>query len=152
MTELVNKIGTFEQDNLIARLFPPADTMGIVIGKLEAASTLKRGTLLAKGADGKYVPYTGPEDDTDEEIENKDENKEPEESKDAVSTEPGDDKKPSAILCDDTYVGTENDETAVAYRSGNFNPAAVEAASGYKMTDIDIDELRKYDIIFTQMI
>ncbi len=150
MSELVNKIGTFEQDNLIARAFPAADTMGIVIGKLEAASTLRRGTLLARGSDGKYVPYTGPEDNADKE--NEEEGEEAENGKGAVTTEPTDGKKPSAILCDDTYVGTEDDETAVAYRSGNFNPAAVEAASGCKLTDADIDELRKYDIIFTQMI
>lgn len=58
---------------------------------------------------------------------------------------------PSVILADDTLVGTA-DETAVAYRSGNFNPEAVNEATGYAITEADRDTLRKYDIIFTQMI
>ena len=59
---------------------------------------------------------------------------------------------PCAILADDTYVGTSADVTAVAYRSGNFNPDAVITANSYVLTEDDYDALRKYDIIFTQMI
>ena len=42
-------------------------------------------------------------------------------------------------------------EAAVAYRSGNFNRAALTVASGYTMTAADEDNLRKYDIILTDM-
>jgi len=64
----------------------------------------------------------------------------------------GDANVPSAILADDVEVGTSSAETAVAYRCGNFNPAAIIVATGYTITKEDIDALRKYDIIFTQMI
>ena len=40
---------------------------------------------------------------------------------------------------------------AVAYRSGNFNPNAVIVASDYTLTAADKDTLRKYDIVFTNM-
>lgn len=40
---------------------------------------------------------------------------------------------------------------AVAYRSGNFNPNAVIVAEGYALTTADKDNLRKYDIVFTNM-
>lgn len=59
---------------------------------------------------------------------------------------------PGAILADDVEVGTTDDETAVAYRSGNFNPAAIIVAENYELTADDIDILRKYGIVFTQMI
>lgn len=147
MAELVTKTGTLEQDNLIARSFPAADTMGITIGKLGTAATLKRGALLAKGSDGKYALYTGPAKGVSDAA------KEGGADSDTSTTaEAAASPLPSAILCDDTHVGTANDETAVAYRCGNFNFAAVKAATGYTPTDADIDELRKYDIIFTQMI
>ncbi|MBQ6164778.1 MAG: hypothetical protein IJK23_09925 [Clostridia bacterium] len=57
-----------------------------------------------------------------------------------------------AILADDVDATGEADVTAVAYRCGNFNPDAVIAGEGYTLTDADIDALRKYDIIFTQML
>ena len=40
---------------------------------------------------------------------------------------------------------------AVVYRSGNFNPHAVIVAEGYVLTAADEDSLRKYDIVFTDM-
>lgn len=69
-----------------------------------------------------------------------------------VSYANGDAAVPSAILADDVVVGTSDDETGVAYRCGNFNPDAVIVSEGYTLTDADIDALRKYDIIFTQML
>lgn len=69
-----------------------------------------------------------------------------------VSYAYGDAAVPSAILADDVVVGTSDDETGVAYRCGNFNPDAVIVPEGYTLTDADIDALRKYDIIFTQML
>ncbi len=40
---------------------------------------------------------------------------------------------------------------AAAYRSGNFNPHAVIVGEGYTLTAADKDALRKYDIVFTDM-
>ncbi len=119
---LVKSIGSIGQDNLITKLSPAAECFGITLKKLDIAGTIKRGTLLARDADGNYFIYGGAG---------------------AI---------PSAILADDVEVGTVDNETAVAYRCGNFNPAAVIVAENYKMTADDIDILRKYDIIFTQMI
>ena len=57
----------------------------------------------------------------------------------------------SCILADPVDASGEAAATAVAYRSGNFNRAALTVASGYTMTAADEDNLRKYDIIFTDM-
>lgn len=58
----------------------------------------------------------------------------------------------SCILADDADATGDADVTAVAYRCGNFNPAAVIVPTGYTLTDDDIDALRRFDIIFTQML
>ena len=55
------------------------------------------------------------------------------------------------ILADDVTVGTDVDAVGVAYRCGNFNRAAVIVADDYTMTAADEDAMRKYDIIFTDM-
>jgi len=52
MSELLSKVGSVEQDNLIARVFPPAEVTGVKIAKGTAEATYKRGTLLAADADG----------------------------------------------------------------------------------------------------
>lgn len=62
-----------------------------------------------------------------------------------------DDLDVSCILADPCDA-TSADATAVAYRCGNFNPAAVILPEGYTLTDEDIDALRRFDIIFTQML
>lgn len=49
---LVNKVGECTQDNLIAKLFPPAETFGVKIPA--KAGVLKRGTVLAL-VDGAYA-------------------------------------------------------------------------------------------------
>ena len=66
---------------------------------------------------------------------------------------------PSCILADDADASGDSAVAAVAYRSGNFNRAAVhcavtgegDAAEEYVLTAADEDALRKYDIIFTDM-
>lgn len=58
---------------------------------------------------------------------------------------------PSAILADDVELTADADAVGVAYRCGNFNRAAVIAAEGYTITGADEDELRKVDIIFTDV-
>ena len=57
----------------------------------------------------------------------------------------------SCILADPVDASGESAATAVAYRSGNFNRAALIVKSGYTMTAADEDNLRKYDIILTDM-
>lgn len=49
---LVNKVGEIGQDNLIAKLFPPAETFGVTIPA--GAGVLARGTVLAL-VDGAYA-------------------------------------------------------------------------------------------------
>lgn len=129
---LVNKVDECGQDNLIARLFPRALTMGIKIAAGEGL--LKRGTILSVNESGAYVvcgkSVTTGEGDT------------------AVTTTYS---NPGAILADDVDASGDADVTAVAYRSGNFNPNAVIVADGYTLTAADKDTLRKYDIVFTNM-
>ncbi|MBR5022846.1 MAG: head decoration protein [Oscillospiraceae bacterium] len=50
--ELVSKVGSIGQDNLIAKLFPPATTFGVTIPA--GTGVLKRGTVLALNGD-KYA-------------------------------------------------------------------------------------------------
>ena len=83
---------------------------------------VKRGTVLAAKSDGTYTIYGGEKGTT-----------------------------PSAILVQDVDASGSEDVAAVAYCSGNFNPAAVIVAEGYELTAADRDTLRKYDIYFTQM-
>lgn len=143
-TELVRKIGSIEQDNLIVRLTPAAETFGVVIRKTEAETVLKRGTLLGKSSvDGKLIVYGtafAVESEADADAEAKDGKIETEEI------------TPFCVLADDVAVGAAADAVGVAYRSGNFNRSAIITADGYTLTDKDEDELRKFDIIFTDTI
>lgn len=122
---LVNTIGSCAADNLIAKLFPAAEAVGVTLRKGSAETTYKRGTVLAmSGTDGKCV---------------------------ILGTTPasGETLTPHSILTDDVTVGTDADAVATAYRCGNFNAAALICKSGYTMTAADEDALRKYDIILT---
>lgn len=120
-TNLFRKVGSCSQDNLIAKLTPAAETFGIVIEKLEEATVLKRGTVLARDdVTGKYSVMSAG-------------------------------KVASCVLSDAVEVGTEEDAVGVAYRSGNFNRAALFVAEGYTLSGADEDTLRKYDIILTDM-
>jgi hypothetical protein len=58
---------------------------------------------------------------------------------------------PAYILADPVDASGTEAVPAVAYRSGNFNPNAVIVAEGYALTTADKDNLRKYDIVFTNM-
>lgn len=55
------------------------------------------------------------------------------------------------ILADPVDASGAEAVAAVAYRSGNFNPNAVIVGEGYTLSDEDKDTLRKYDIVFTNM-
>lgn len=129
---LVNKVGECSQDNLIAGLFPRALTMGIKVAAGEGV--LKRGTLLSAKGDGTYV-ICGKKVTTGE----------------GESAQTTIYANPSAVLDADVDASGSSAVTAVAYRSGNFNPHAVVVATGYTLTAADKDNLRKYDIVFTDM-
>lgn len=129
---LVNKVGECGQDNLIAGLFPRALTMGVKVAAGEGL--LKRGTLLTAKSDGTYV-ICGKKVTTGE-------------GESATTTTYG---NPSAVLTMDVDASGSTAATAVAYRSGNFNPHAVIVAKDYTLTAADKDNLRKYDIVFTNM-
>lgn len=58
---------------------------------------------------------------------------------------------PAYILADPVDASGSAAVAAVAYRSGNFNPHAVIVGEGYTLTTADKDNLRKYDIVFTDM-
>lgn len=131
--QLLRKVGSIEQDNLIAKLVPAAETFGVTIAKLKAGSeetTIERGTILYMNADGKYAVFGSAE----------------------VETGKTDTSVPSAILADPVIVGAASDVTGVAYRSGNFNRRALITANDRKLTNDDEDALRKYDIILTDML
>lgn len=59
---------------------------------------------------------------------------------------------PAYILAEDVDASGSAPVAAAAYQSGNFNPDAVVTAAGYSLSASDKDTLRKYDIIFTQML
>lgn len=59
---------------------------------------------------------------------------------------------PAYILVSDVDASGTEPVVAVAYRSGNFNINAVSVADGYALTAADKDTLRKYDIVFTNML
>ena len=129
---LVNKVGECGQDNLIARLFPRALTMGIKVAAGEGV--LKRGTILTAKDDGTYV-ICGKKVTTG----------------DGESAQTTTYSNPSAILVEDVDASGASAVAAAAYRSGNFNPAAITVAAGYTLSAADKDTLRKYDIVFTDM-
>lgn len=132
--ELVHVIGSTVQDNLIAKLVPTAETFGIRMAAGEGK--LERGTVLFRNADNTYSVYGKAAAEADPEA------GESEETTSAV---------PSCILADPVDA-TDAAATAVAYRSGNFNRAALIFGSDtYVITADDEDALRKYDIILTDM-
>lgn len=51
--DLLRKVGSIGQDNLFAKLFPPAETFGVTIKAGEGE--LARGTVLVMGDDGIYT-------------------------------------------------------------------------------------------------
>lgn len=58
---------------------------------------------------------------------------------------------PAYILADSVDATGAEAVAGVAYRSGNFNPNAVTVGEGYTLSAADKDALRKYDIVFTNM-
>ena len=191
-TNLVSKVGEIGQDNLIAKLTPAAETMGIKVAS--GSGALARGTLLGRNASGKYEPYgvisaakaefNGDGSEKNFTVSDKPAALTKVKVGDTVKTEGtdytytaatgviafgtapaagtknvvaeynvcnADDLTVSCILADPVDA-TSADATGVAYRCGNFNLAAVILPTGYTLTDADLDALRRFDIIFTQML
>lgn len=122
MTNLSKKLGEMEFDGLITNTIPAVQTSGGVIAKVTEATTLKRGTVFAKSADGKLTIL----------------------GSDAA----GEGAAADCILCDDVEVDTVADVTVPVYTAGCFDPEKVVVAEGYTMTEADKDELRKRGIVF----
>lgn len=121
--KLSRKLGEVSYDNLFAGATPAPRPMGGVLRKGEEEVTLKRGTLLAKSSvDGKLV-ILGSSPAKDETLE------------------------PYGVLCDDTTVGTVEDEPCAIYAEGHFNSNSLIVADGYEITEADRDALRKYRIV-----
>ena len=64
MKNLRTKLGEMEYDGLIVELIPEVEVRGGKIRKLDAEATIKRGTILAKDADGKLIVLGSDIDDT----------------------------------------------------------------------------------------
>ncbi len=58
---------------------------------------------------------------------------------------------PAYILADPVDASGTEAVPAVVYRSGNFNPNTVIVGEGYTLSEADKDALRKYGIVFTDM-
>ncbi len=59
---------------------------------------------------------------------------------------------PAYILAKDADASGAEAVPAVVYRSGCFNPQAVTVPEGYELTAGDKKELRRFNIIFRQML
>lgn len=127
-------LGTVGYDNLINGLYPPAEPFSVVIRKGAAETTYKRGTVLAlSSSDGKHVilgtaAASGGDDGTTETL------------------------TANAILAEDVTVGTANDETAVAYRTGHFNSNALIMGEEHTFSAADKEALRGVGILISDAV
>lgn len=185
-SNLVRTVGSVSQDNLIAKLHPAAETIGIKVragaGKLDRGTVLARssrdnklvplGTTAAaateatdavytkttdvaitagktyytrSGSEGSYV-YTPVASPVVGDIGNYYELTTPEQPAQDAET-----LTPDCILADPVDASGASDVTAVAYRCGNFNSAALIVATSYTISSADVDKLRQYDIILTEV-
>lgn len=130
-TRLDETIATMGADNLISDVYPPADVFSVKIRKDTAATTYKRGTVLAlsagTGGDGKLV---------------------------ILGTTAGSNETltANAILAEDVTVGTAADAVAIAYRTGHFNGNALTVATGYTITAADKEALRTAGILLSDAV
>lgn len=127
-------LGTVGYDNLINGSYPPAEPFSVVIRKGAAETTYKRGTVLAlSSSDGEYVilgtaAASGGDDGTTETL------------------------TANAILAEDVTVGTANDETAVAYRTGHFNSNALIMDEDHTFSAADKEALRGVGILISDAV
>ena len=124
MKNLNAKVGEMEYDGLVVDLVPEVEVRGGTIRKLAAATTLKRGTILAKSSKDNTLVVLG------------------------TAATDGETLTPDCILCDDVAVGTDADVSVSVYTAGCFNTNRVHVADGYTISATDLDALRKYSIVF----
>lgn len=124
MKNLNAKVGEMEYDGLVVDLVPEVEVRGGTIRKLAAATTLKRGTILAKSSKDNTLVVLG------------------------TAATDGETLTPDCILCDDVAVGTDADVSVSVYTAGCFNTNRVHVADGYTISAADLDALRKYSIVF----
>lgn len=129
MSQRLDKdLGACVPDNLINNNTPAADVFSVTVRKVDAAVTLKRGTVLAlsggTAGDGKLV-VLGTEASKDEAL------------------------AANCVLAEDIEVGTAADATALAYRTGHFNRNKLIVKSGYTLKAADEEELRKCGILLS---
>ena len=128
---LDENLGSVGYDGLIVANEPVADVFTVTIRKEAAAATYKRGTVLAlsegTAGDGKYV-ILGTE---------------------AVSNET---LTANCVLAEDVTVGTANDETAVAYRTGHFNSNALIMDAEHTFSAADKEALRGVGILISDAV
>lgn len=132
-------LGTVGYDNLINGLYPSPEPFSVVIRKGSAETTYKRGTVLALSSgetgDGKYVMLgTDPVTTGD-----------PPDAKTETLTA-------NCILAEDITVGTANDETAVAYRTGHFNSNALIMDEEHTFSAADKEALRGVGILISDAV
>ena len=121
MKELNKKLGEMTFDGLITGLTPAVQVSGGIIRKLDAETTLVRGTVLAKSKSDNKLVILGSE---------------------------GEDLTPDCILCDDIVVGTAEDEAVAVYTAGCFDPNKVTVKAEYTISEGDKDNLRMRGIVF----
>lgn len=134
---LDDNIGAVEYDGLITSNVPIADVFSVNIRMGNAATTLKRGTVLALSAsgstaDGKMVILGTAAHETSG-------------TADEVLLA-------NCILAEDVVVGTTADATALAYRTGHFARNKLIVKDSYTMTAADEDELRKGGILLSDAV
>ena len=125
-------LGTVGYDNLINGSYPPAEPFSVVIRKGAAETTYKRGTVLAlSSSDGKYVILG---------------------TAAASGGDAAETLTANAILAEDVTVGTANDETAVAYRTGHFNSNALIMDEDHTFSAADKEALRSVGILISDAV
>ena len=121
-------LGTVGYDNLINGLYPPAEPFSVVIRKGSAETTYKRGTLSEGTArDGKYVIL-------------------------GTAAASNETLTANCVLAEDVTVGTANDETAVAYRTGHFNSNALIMDAEHTFSAADKEALRGVGILISDAV
>lgn len=126
---LDENLGSVGYDGLIVANEPVADVLTVTIRKeATAAATYKRGTVLALSAGTGKLVILGSTATTNETL------------------------TANCILAEDVEVGTTEDVTALAYRTGHFARNKLAVASGYTLKATDEEELRKAGILLSDAI
>lgn len=134
MINLNEKIGTMEYDNLIHDVYPVATVFAVTVAAVSEETMLKRGTVLARNADGKMVVLGS---DVTKVVE--DDGESQTETTPAVA---------NCILANDCIIGTD-DVDVEAYRTGHFNRNRLIVAEDYALTADDEEALRSVGILLS---